>query len=316
MPRLSYQYIPHIVTTLFVLIMSILVIYLIKVVLRKKGKDRKFDKQLQFTLDPELDQEEKESFLSRKLKSLPNSMIKAGFVEQTRSVEDLQRKMLLIGALIFTITLFFSRNLVAGFIPVFLVYGGVKILAVFKIGKTKNLMEEQIPGFVSTFKANIQANQHAQNAMIRAIDNTASPLYDELAYAKAIMEAGDFKPGIIALRKSTDNETLRQMASCIELASASGSNIEEQIEIIEEIIEDKQKIERKKRLGVNENKPLFIIAALFVPISFIGSYFMSEMYREFWFNSLLSWAIIIGIIIAMTISTYATWKIIQKIETS
>jgi Flp pilus assembly protein TadB len=209
---------------------------------------------------------------------------------------------------------FFFRNPMGGFLITALIYMGIQSFALYRISKKRNIMNEQIPAFVSTFKANIQANQHAQNAMIRAIDSTASPLYDELAHAKSIMEAGDFRPGIIALRRSTDNETLRQMASCIELASSSGSNIEPQIEIIEEIIKDKQIMERKKKLGVNENKPLFIVAGLFVPVSFIGSYIMSEMHREFWFKSILSWLILIGIIIATGISMFATWKIIQSVE--
>ena len=104
------------------------------------------------------------------------------------------------------------------------------------------------------------------------------------------------------------------MASCIELASSTGSNIEEQIEIIEEIITDKQEIDRKKKLGINENKPLFLVAALFVPISFVGSYLMSEMHRDFWFKSTLSWIILIGVIVTMAIASFTTWKVIQKID--
>lgn len=311
---IGYEYIPHFATAIFLIIMSVLFIYFIRSIISKNRNDEKFYKQLEQNLNPTNEIEVKESKFAKATKKLPELMIKAEIVDKNKPIADLQRRMTLILALLFTMFTFFFRNPMGGFLITALIYMGIQSFALYRISKKRNIMNEQIPAFVSTFKANIQANQHAQNAMIRAIDSTASPLYDELAHAKSIMEAGDFRPGIIALRRSTDNETLRQMASCIELASSSGSNIEPQIEIIEEIIKDKQIMERKKKLGVNENKPLFIVAGLFVPVSFIGSYIMSEMHREFWFKSILSWLILIGIIIATGISMFATWKIIQSVE--
>jgi Flp pilus assembly protein TadB len=311
---IGYEYIPHFATAIFLIIMSVLLIYFIRSIISKSRNDEKFYKQLEQNLNPTNEIEVKESRFAKATKKLPELMIKAEIVDKNKPIADLQRRMTLILALLFTMFTFFFRNPMGGFLITALIYMGIQSFALYRISKKRNIMNEQIPAFVSTFKANIQANQHAQNAMIRAIDSTASPLYDELAHAKSIMEAGDFRPGIIALRRSTDNETLRQMASCIELASSSGSNIEPQIEIIEEIIKDKQIMERKKKLGVNENKPLFIVAGLFVPVSFIGSYIMSEMHREFWFKSILSWLILIGIIIATGISMFATWKIIQSVE--
>lgn len=311
---IGYEYIPHFATAIFLIIMSVLLIYFIRSIISKSRNDEKFYKQLEQNLNPTNEIEVKESRFAKATKKLPELMIKAEIVDKNKPIADLQRRMTLILALLFTMFTFFFRNPMGGFLITALIYMGIQSFALYRLSKKRNIMNEQIPAFVSTFKANIQANQHAQNAMIRAIDSTASPLYDELAHAKSIMEAGDFRPGIIALRRSTDNETLRQMASCIELASSSGSNIEPQIEIIEEIIKDKQIMERKKKLGVNENKPLFIVAGLFVPVSFIGSYIMSEMHREFWFKSILSWLILIGIIIATGISMFATWKIIQSVE--
>lgn len=310
---LSYEHIPYVATGIFILLMSLLVIYLIRVSLKEKKDEIKFDKQLKYALNP-LEEKKEDSYLQKKLKILPTKLMKAGMANEKDTVETINKKLLLACAILFTGTVMITGSLLAGFFPILVVYIGLTGIAMFKINKTKSLMEEQIPSFVATFKANIQANQHAQNAMIRAIDNTASPLYDELAYSKAIMEAGDFRAGIIALRHSTENETLRQLASCIELASASGSNIENQLEIIEEIIEDKQAIERKKKLGINENRPLFIVSALFVPISFVGSYFLSEMHRAYWFQSTASWVVLIGIIITMAIASYATWKIIKRVD--
>lgn len=314
MQYMDYKYIPFIGTGIFVLVVVALFIYLLTVKRKEKENDNNFDRQLRYSLNPDVEEEKKDSFLSKKLEALPLIMIKAEMVKSTVTVKDIQRKMLLYGSLIFFILTMFSRNPIAGILPLLIIYALTYGLAILKINRKKNLMNEQIPAFVSIFKANIQANQHAQNAMVNAINNTATPLYDELARAKSIMEAGDFRPGIIALRMSTENETLRQMASCIELAAASGSNIEEQIQIIEEIIEDKQLIDRKKKLGINENKPLFYVATAFIPLAFFGSYFMSDMHKEYWFSTPFSYLIIIGIIIAMALSSWATMKVIQKVD--
>lgn len=312
---LSYKYIPLIGTGIFALVAAILFVYVLTVKLKEKRLDREFDKQVKFSMNPERVQEgEKESFITRKLNVLPQLLIKAGMIDKEVKPEDIKRKMLLYGAAGFTIGTILMKNPIGGLIIPMFLYLIIRVLAMFKISKKKNIVNEQIPAFVSVFKANIQANQHAQNAMVNAIESTSHPLYEELARAKAIMEAGDFRPGIISLRMNTENETLRQMASCIELASSSGSNIEEQIEVIEEIIRDKQIIERKKKLGINENKPLFYVAAAFVPIAFFGSYFMSEMHRNYWFSTPVSYAIIVGVIVAMIISSWLTWKVIQKVD--
>lgn len=312
----AYKYIPHMATLAFILIALSLFIYLIKERIKEKEEEKNFQKQLEYSVNPTDDSGliKEGSFIDEKLKILPNQLIKAEIIKEGTPIESIQRKGLLYGGILFTGSVLFSGSMLVGFVPVAIAYGGLRVYSMMKINKKKATIEEQIPGFVSTFKANIQANQHAQNAMINAIDNTASPLYDELSYSKAIMEAGDFRPGIIALRRDTSNDTLRQMASCIELASSSGSNIEDQIDIIEDIIKDKQLIERKKKLGINENRPLFYIAGLFVPLSFVGSYVMSDMHRDYWFTTPASWLILVGVGIVSAISMYATWKVIQKVD--
>ena len=313
----SYQYIPHVATAIFVLLMAFLVIYLIRTTLKEKIAEEKFDKQLSYTLNPytEKEKEEEDSFILTQLRAIPELMIKAEFMSEGQTVESLEARVFGVAGVILLGTTMMTRNFIAGFVPVLLLLVGIVGFCMFKISKKANLIEDQIPAFVATVKANIQAKQHAQNAIVGAIENTSSPLYDELAYAKAIMEAGDFRAGIIALRNNTENDTLRQLASCIELASSSGSNIEKQIVIIENIIEDKQALERKKKLGINENRSLFIVAALFVPVAFVGSYFLSDMHRDYWFTTPTSWLILFGVVIAMIISIFATWKVIKKVDT-
>lgn len=311
---MTYKHIPVVITGVFTAMLLILYAFRVRASVKQKQHEVNFQKQLKYSINPQMDEEKQETRLSKALIKLPKLMIKAEIVDPGTNPERLKSQMLTVAGFLLTGGIIISGNPLMGLIPIVAGYVGLHIYSSIRIKAIKQLIEEQLPGFVATFKANIQANQHPQNAMANAIDNTAVPLFNELERAKAIMEVGDFKPGIIYLRHNTDNDTLRQIASCIELAAESGANIEKQIETIEGIIEDKQAIERKKRLGINENKPLFIIASLFVPISFIGSYFISDMHRDFWFKTALSWILLLILTIVMSISIFATWKVIQAVE--
>lgn len=311
---IDYKFIPFVGTGIFLLIFGSIFIYFLTVHLREKRKDANFDKQLKSVTNPNEKSVEKVGFLTKKVRELPLLLRKGAVIKENADLERVQKIIMLgfISALLFGTIIF--KNPLGGMMVALLGYIGLYVYAMFKAAKMKRALNEQIPSFVAMFKANIQANQHPQNAMINAIENTTQPLYDQLARAKSIMEAGDFKPGIASIRLNSDNETLRQLASCIELASSSGANMVEQIEVIEKIIIDKQTIERKKRLGVNQNSPLFIVAGTFVPLSFLVSYLFSEMHRNYWFTTPNSYLILFGVLGLSLLSAFATWKVIQKID--
>ena len=53
-----------------------------------------------------------------------------------------------------------------------------------------------MPIFLSVFKANIRAGETAIRALSNAIDETDSPLYDELKPARALIDVGSFQSAI------------------------------------------------------------------------------------------------------------------------
>lgn len=309
---ISFSNIPIIITALLMIAIIAIVLLVIYDKNEYKRQERKFDKQLRWIRDSELDTPVENRELKKFLSKLSKKMYDAEMSDKT--VIEIRRMLMTILGLAFVITLAFSNNVGISLFPPALIYGGLHFASESKLRKKRQIMDEQIPAFVSTFKANIQANIHSKNALISAIDNTAYPLYGELEYSKAIMEAGSFESGIRYMRLNTHNDTLRQMASCIEIASDAGANLEEQIEVIEQIIEDKSEIERKKRIGVNENRPLMIASLLFIPGTLFAAYFMNEIHRSFWFKTTLSWAVVIGITIIMGIGFFAAWRVIEKID--
>lgn len=309
---ISFNNIPIVITLLLMVAVTAVIIHVIYEKTEKEREDRKFERQLQWIKESEENVIVENKEFKKITNKLPVKMYDAKMTD--KSVPEIKRTLNLVLALSFVLTFVASDNFGISLFPPILIYAGLYFAAESKIRKRKQIMEEQIPAFVSTFKANIQANLHSKNAIMSAIDNTAYPLYGELEYPKAIMEAGSFNSGIRYLRLNTKNDTLRQMASCIEIASDAGANLEEQIEVIEQIIEDKSEIERKKRIGVNENRPLMIASLLFIPGTLLAAFFMNEIHREFWFQSWLSWVVIVVIIAVMAVGFYASWRIIEKVD--
>ena len=182
-----------------------------------------------------------------------------------------------------------------------------------RIRKKEELFESQIPGFLSSLKSNIQANETPERALINAIDNTQRPLYDELIIAKQLIQAGTFTSALGTLRKKTYNPTLKFLCSCIELAAQVGTNLESQIEIIEVMLENRSSLKRKLASAEADNKPLLYVSAGIIPFVFIFTYMMNEQAREFWFVNIWSYLVFFGVCIIYISAVYFANKLIDKV---
>lgn len=218
---------------------------------------------------------------------------------------------LLFGGVYVIFTLMF-KNVGIGLVPVISIYGVLIYITSDKIKKKELIFEDQIPGFLSTLKSNIQANETPERALINAINTTASPLYDELKIAKSLTETGTFQVALHTLRTQTKNKTLKFLCSCIELATSVGANLEEQITIIENMLEKNREMKRKLDIAIAENRPLLFVSAAILPGLFLFMYFLSEIARNFWFHSLLSWVAFFAIIIIYGAGVLFTNRIIQN----
>jgi Flp pilus assembly protein TadB len=172
--------------------------------------------------------------------------------------------------------------------------------------------DDQVSTFLSCFKSNLQANVSLENALIEAIDVTTPPLYDELVITKSLIETGSFASAVAFTKQQTNSVELKFLLNSIELALEVGANLEEQIENIENIISERNRLKRLKRIAIAHNKPLIYVSAALIPLVFIFAYIVNEQAREFWFNSLLSW-VLLGIVVVVTIiSFFVSKRIIAK----
>lgn len=316
-----YAYAPLFITGFILLIILSIFFYLAYQSRKMSQLDREFMLQLEkasgISAEEYLRQKEIEQNKQNPLKKWNElwgrTLLYSGILPQEKYTDAQAGQLVFVGTiLIYLIVCLMFNNYGIGLIPAI---GFIFILIYYgnnKISAKEALFEDQIPAFLSTLKANIQANETPERALINAIDNTNDPLYSELAIAKTLTEAGTFKSAIIQLRKQSKNKTLKFLCSCIELSTKVGANLESQIVTIEQMLERKRALKRKLDLAVQENKPLLLVSSGLIPGLFILLYVTNEQTRDFWFNSFMSWIVFFLVIGIFSLGVWAANRIIKK----
>lgn len=222
--------------------------------------------------------------------------------------------ILMLSASAFLITFLFTFNVFIALIVPIAGNVGLIIYCKIKINEITAMVNEQVPSFLSSLKSNIQSNETAERALLSAINTTADPLYQELRVVKSLIETGSFTTALAALRQRTDNEYLKFLCSCIELSTIVGSNLEEQITIIEKMISDKQELSRKIDSAVAQNTPILYVIAVAIPFLFVFMYWKDASVRAFWFHSLISWVLFFLVFIICGVGIYVGNRIIQSVR--
>lgn len=315
-----YAYAPLIITGILVLIGLSISLYIIIQSKKMRQLDIDFMRQLEKSggITDEQYLKEQEALRNKGIVNRWNNHWKKVFIDSDW-INDKDVKPEQLGSLVFFGALgvyVIASILLANFgIGIIFALGGLVLVTLMgnaKIKRKQQIFEEQIPAFLSTLKANIQANQTPELALINAIENTNDPLYSELVVAKTMSETGSFKAAIIKLKKQTTNSTLKFLCSCIELASADGSNLENPIQEIEQMLERRRGLKRKLNVAIQENRPLLLVSAGMIPGLFIFLYLVNPMSREFWFKSGFSWIMFALVFVIFGIGTAAANHFIKK----
>ena len=317
---LTYNNAPAIIVVLIAFVMLILAFF-ISVKFREIQKEEElFLKQLEAVSGSAIEYAEgieKEKAKANIFKIYTNKMVNmtraADVVRPTRTDEEIISPIITIAAISYLLVTLMFLNPVIGLVPVLLLHIGYMVYCNRRIRKKEELFESQIPGFLSSLKSNIQANETPERALINAIDNTQRPLYDELIIAKQLIQAGTFTSALGTLRRKTYNPTLKFLCSCIELAAQVGTNLEAQIEIIEVMLENRSSLKRKLASAEADNKPLLFVSATIIPFVFIFTYFMNEQARLFWFVNPWSYLVFFGVCIIYISAVYFANKLIDKV---
>lgn len=317
---LTYSNEPIVIVILIAFVLLILAFF-VSVKFREIQKEEElFLKQLEAVSGSPIEYAEgieKEKVKANIFKIYTNKIVNmtraADVVKPTRTDREIISPIITISVVSYLLITILFLNPGIGLVPVLLLHTGYIIYCNRKIRKKEELFESQIPGFLSSLKSNIQANETPERALINAIDNTQRPLYDELIIAKQLIQAGTFTSALGTLRKKTHNPTLKFLCSCIELAAQVGTNMETQIEIIEIMLENRAKLKRKLISAEAENKPLLYVSASIIPFVFIFTYLMNQQARDFWFVNPWSYLVFFGVCIIYISAVYFANKLISKV---
>lgn len=207
------------------------------------------------------------------------------------------------------------RNPIAGiFVAVVVLY----ILAIsLKNIADKNAMklDHQLPGFLAALKANVQANETPERAILKITDTMPSPLREELNIAKQSIQASNkFSDALLELKTRTKSKNLAFLCSCIIQANNSGANLEKQIGVIEEILRNRREINDSINREVRATTPAIWLSSLIIPGVFVLTLFMSPESREFWFKDPISWVALGGVIVLYLLGIWLTKRLTDAVR--
>lgn len=315
-----YQYIPLILTSVILLIFLAIIGLLYNQNKKARRLDREFMEQLEIAsglsdadyLESKRKSSEESNLFYKWNKYWGRTLIYSDLLKFNLTDAQCGQLVIVFSLVIYLLFTIMFKNFGIGLIPVITALGFISMIAGSRIKSKEKIFEDQIPAFLSILKANIQANETPERALIDAIENTSDPLYSELSIAKALTEAGTFRDAISKMRKNSKNDTLKFLCSCIELSSQVGANLETQINTIEEILESNRALKRKLDVAISENKPVITVTSALMPGIFMFMYIFNEQTRDFWFHSLASWVVFFCAIIIFGAGVLITNRIINK----
>ena len=317
---LTYNNAPIVIVVLIAFVLLVLAFF-ISIKFREIQKEEElFLKQLEAVSGSPIEyaegiekEKEKNNIFKIYTTKMVNMTRAADVVRPTRTDREIISPIITVSVISYLLFTIISLNPAIGLIPVLLLHIGYMMYCNRRIRKKEELFESQIPGFLSSLKSNIQANETPERALINAIDNTQRPLYDELVIAKQLIQAGTFTSALGTLRKKTYNPTLKFLCFCIELAAQVGTNLEAQIEIIEVMLENRSALKRKLTAAEADNKPLLFVSASIIPFVFIFTYFMNEQARLFWFVNIWSYLVFFAVCLVYGSAVYFANRLIAKV---
>ena len=162
---------------------------------------------------------------------------------------------------------------------VFLLHAGLKM----ETGRRNNILSKQLPIFITSMRTQLQGNTTISQAIIRSVDDLPEPLYSELLIVKRDLVSGaSITAALNHLSRKTDIKELEFLIAAINIAASSGSDLEPQLKKIEEILDNRRKINNAIATAVASINPTRFVAAAVIPGTFLWSYLSDADNRDFW----------------------------------
>lgn len=158
-----------------------------------------------------------------------------------------------------------------------------RIFLVSKAHKRKKLMEKQLPNLINSMRASLQVNLTSTEAFLSQADETPSPLGDELKLVKRdYILSGSIDDALTNFTNRVASREIKFLVSSIKIALASGSDLDPQLKIIQEIIEQRTRISNALASAVASVQPSIWVSGIAIPAGFLYSFFGNPDNQAFW----------------------------------
>lgn len=174
---------------------------------------------------------------------------------------------------------------VAGIIvgPVVLVAGYAWLA--YEANKRKNLMDGQLPLMLSALRSQMHAGVTVQAALMNVADDLPSPLGDEVRQVRRDVNVSiPLEQALDALAARVKSRQMHFLVSSIGIAVRSGSDLVPQLVTIEEIAQQRARIEGKIKSAVALAKPTAVMAIVAPPAIALYFAFSDANYLSFFFG--------------------------------
>lgn len=286
------------------------------VVYRRNSDDVAYDKQLQELISTEKEKKVRKLNVINRWNNYWAKLFKeSGWAAYTEKSSAPGRDVFVFGSVAMILISILTKSPLLGPLAVGIVGSILVMLIKFKNQKEQERLNEQLPGFLAALKANIQANTTPERALLKVVDDMPNPLYEDLAPAKQqILANTPFVDVIQNLSTRTKSKDLKFLAACILQAVATGANLEGQIDTIQRVLEERQKVNDELNRAVSSATPSMYIASIAIPAVFFATYFMNEATRDYWFVHPTSWLALIGVVLLWVLGMFMSKKQIDKIR--
>lgn len=289
---MNIQLFPILVAAIFTVLLVLLGV-LIFFYIRSSAGRKNYDEQLQELLEDEHGEKpEPKLTLTQRWNSYWGKLFRgAGLSRYGEENNNAGRDVLIGIATIALIIGLVTQNAIAGIVLAFALTGGIIMLTRGMANRKSNAINYQLPGFISALKANIQASDTYERAMLKIIDNMPSPLYEDLVVVKhKLLASSSFREALEELSRKTASRDLQFLTACLIQATTSGANMESQLVNIQKVLEQRRKVQDEINRAVQSAMPAMIIATIAIPGAFLFSFFFDGAAKDFWFQEPLSWA--------------------------
>lgn len=145
------------------------------------------------------------------------------------------------------------------------------------------LMDKQLPGLLSGIRANLKAELTPQQAIMNQAKEVPAPLGEELRVLVEEMNVGvTLDTALRNFGQRVPSREVQFLVAAFRIAIKSGTDLDPLVEIIQDIVVQRQRIANALAAAVAQAQPAMWVTGIMIPAALIWSFYSSPENQAFW----------------------------------